>query len=438
MSTTPPPPPPPTGPSAPPPGPGGGYIPPPGAQAPPPPGGNSRRNWTIGLSIGAVLLVIAIIAAVLAFSSDDAEAGEVFLDPTSDVGRDPFTDSVAGPDIEPIAAGSTPATSAGGPVEVRSRPGSEPGLYGGTQNQAQCDRRQLIDFLAANPDKAAAWAGVQGIGTNQVEDYILDLTSMQLRVDTRVTNHGFRNGRATTYQTVLQAGTAVLVDIRGIPRARCACGNPLTPPVAISTRPTYTGTRWSGFSQTNIQVVVVQQTVNVFILTDVDTGEDFERPVGTDGEDDQPVGGEPPDTTVPDTVPPTTSAPAPPQDFGGANDVQIDLTWTGDDDLDIHVIDPNGEELFFGSPTTSTGGVLEGGDDVPGCGDTGSHDERAFWPAGSAPSGGYQVWVEDFGACDDDGASFSYQITVGGQVLGGDSGFLTPGDQSATQSFSVS
>ena len=31
--------------------------------------------------------------------------------------------------------------------------GGEPGLYGGTRNISSCDRRQLIDFLMANPDK---------------------------------------------------------------------------------------------------------------------------------------------------------------------------------------------------------------------------------------------------------------------------------------------
>jgi hypothetical protein len=38
-----------------------------------------------------------------------------------------------------------------------------------------------------------------------------------LQRDTRVTNHGFRNGRATPTQSILQAGTAVLVDEYGVP-----------------------------------------------------------------------------------------------------------------------------------------------------------------------------------------------------------------------------
>ena len=30
---------------------------------------------------------------------------------------------------------------------------------------------------------------------------------------------------------VLQAGTAVMVDDRGVPRAKCSCGNPLREPI---------------------------------------------------------------------------------------------------------------------------------------------------------------------------------------------------------------
>ena len=56
--------------------------------------------------------------------------------------------------------------------------------------------------------------------------YLRGLTSVVLRADTQVTNHGFRDARVTGFQSVLQAGTAVLVDNRGVPRVRCACGSP--------------------------------------------------------------------------------------------------------------------------------------------------------------------------------------------------------------------
>ena len=202
----------------------------------------------IALVGGAALLVIALVVGVLVLTADDeASAGEIFLDPAGETGSDPFTDSVSvsGQDTG-ITGTATGGGSTGDTVEVVSATGSEPGLYGGTQDQSTCDREQLITFLTANQDKARAWAGVQGIAVGDLAEYIASLTPMRLRFDTRVTNHGFRDGRATAYQTVLQAGTAVLVDAQGIPRARCACGNPLVEPQATATAPPMAATtpRW--------------------------------------------------------------------------------------------------------------------------------------------------------------------------------------------------
>ena len=433
-----PPPGPPRGPAGPPPGGYGyGYQPPPG----PPPPKRSNTGLIVGIAVGVVVLLIAATVGVLVLTQDEAEAGEIFLAPATEIGDDPFTDSVANPDNRAVASQGTTGTSAGGPVEVRSAAGSEPGLYGGTQDQAQCDRRQMIDFLTANPDKGRAWAGVQGIAFDDLEDYILGLTSMQLRTDTRVTNHGFRDGRATTIQTVLQAGTAVLVDRQGIPRARCACGNPLTPPTAMSSRPTFRGPQWTGFSPSSLTVIQVDVTVEIFVITDLDTGDPFTRPPGTDGDDDQPGDGtdDTDDTVPPDTVPPATLPPdtLPPDDLGGDNDVDIILTWGGNDDLDLHVIEPSGEELSFSTPTTSTGGTLVGGDDVPDCADTGSHGEEAFWGPGQALPGTYQLYVRNFNACDQDGANYDLQVSVNGEFVAGDTGVLTPGSDSAVITFEV-
>lgn len=98
-----------------------------------------------------------------------------------------------------------------------------------------------IAVLTAEPDKNNAFASVLDIDPSRVPAYLRGLTPVQLRLDTRVTNHGFRDGAATSYQAVLQAGTAVLVDDHGVPRVRCACGNPLLPPVALKGNPQQKG-----------------------------------------------------------------------------------------------------------------------------------------------------------------------------------------------------
>jgi hypothetical protein len=63
-----------------------------------------------------------------------------------------------------------------------------------------------------------------------VSRYIRSLKPVTLTVDTRVTNHSYINGRAVPFQSILAAGSAVLVDKYGRPVVRCKCGNPLTYP----------------------------------------------------------------------------------------------------------------------------------------------------------------------------------------------------------------
>jgi len=78
-----------------------------------------------------------------------------------------------------------------------------------------------------------------------VADYVATLEPRVLLHDTRVTNHGFSGGRAVPLQSVLQAGTAVLVDAVGVPLTRCACGNPLAPPGASGSE-VMSGPSWPG------------------------------------------------------------------------------------------------------------------------------------------------------------------------------------------------
>ncbi|MDP9075618.1 MAG: hypothetical protein M3N98_15905 [Actinomycetota bacterium] len=249
------------------------------------------------------MVVIALIVAlvlVVASRGDKKKPlasgpGEIFLTPASSQGSAPFTPSVAAPPPTSATTTSTtptsgaPATAATptGPVTARASSGAEPGLYGGTKNVSTCNKQQMIDYLAANPSKAAAWAAAEGISVSEVSSYIEGLTPVRLRYDTRVTNHGYSNGTAYPIQEVLQAGTAVLVDAYGYPRARCFCGNPLTPPEAVSTTPRYLGPPWEGFEPTSTRLVTPSvKIITVIQIIDSDTGKLVGRPVGTDGRND--------------------------------------------------------------------------------------------------------------------------------------------------------
>jgi hypothetical protein len=303
-------------------------------------------------ALAVVAAIVAIGLVVAGGGSDDDDAGpsevvgaaapgEIFLQPVSEPGPDPFTPSAAAPAPRSTIPASTPITLAPrdatgsaptapvfttvpattgptsgspGPIAVAAMPGATPGLYGGTRDQSRGDQKQKIEYLDANPDKAAAWAAVQGIGVDQLASYLEGLTPVVLRSDTRVTNHGFRNGRATPLQSILQAGTAVLVDEFGTPRARCACGNPLLPPRPIPSAPTYKGSPWPGFSPANVTVINASTTViNIITIIDIRTGEPFGRPTGPQPGPDQPLpGATAPGATAPagtGTTPTPTGAP---------------------------------------------------------------------------------------------------------------------------------
>jgi hypothetical protein len=240
--------------------------PPPGAPPVPSPTVARRGSWITPVAIAVVglLVVGATVAVGGGFGAGDGSAtGEIFLETAASLGRSPFTEPV---DPAPTTT-TTAVTPAPAPVSAPTSgvvpPGGSP-PYGGSGDNSVCDREKLIGFLTSNPSQARAWAGVLGVSVDQIPAYVRSLTPTVLLYDTRVTNHGFADGRATSFQSVLQAGTAVLVDGRGDPVVRCRCGNPLQPPVAVS-RPVLTGTPWPGFSPTAVVAVNNGMTVTVVI-----------------------------------------------------------------------------------------------------------------------------------------------------------------------------
>jgi hypothetical protein len=263
----------------------------------------SSANWSRTLIAGLVAVVViglVVGVVVIASGSDDpAEATEVYTEPISTAGADPFSPAVGtDEEIPPVQVDGT-----------QTFEGNHVGLYGGTLNQSSCDKEQLVVFLRQNPDKAAAWAGVLGISTTQISTYVAGLTPVILRSDTLVTNHGYANGQATVIPAVLQAGTAVLIDDKGFPVTKCYCGNPLTPPDYYTPQwqPRWRGPTWPGFSGTSITIIQSTTTIiDTFVLVDPRTRQPFDRPRGSDGSRDTPVN--PPSTTT-TTAPTTTTLP---------------------------------------------------------------------------------------------------------------------------------
>ncbi|MEY9949883.1 DUF6777 domain-containing protein [Kitasatospora sp. GAS1066B] len=268
-------------------------------QGPRPPWWHRRRSLAAAAVLVAVVAGLAVILVERQPESSGATgsaAPEVTLQAAGDPGRDPYTPSVAvppsgSPSASPAPSASPVAVSASaGPGGVRTVNGGSAGLYGGTEQAAGCDVAELSDFLTSHTDRGHAWAAAEGIDIGGIPEYLSTLTPVVLRVDTRVTNHGFVDGAGTGFQSVLQAGSAVLVDDRGVPRARCACGNPLLAPTTDAAAPQYAGGPWPAFDAG--AVVVVQPApapVGSLVLVDQNTGQLFTRPVGGTGTGDRPT-----------------------------------------------------------------------------------------------------------------------------------------------------
>jgi hypothetical protein len=118
-----------------------------------------------------------------------------------------------------------------------------------------------------------------------------------------------------------------------------------------------------------------------------------------------------------------------------SGDVQISLMWNNQNDLDLHVIDPTGEQIFFKRRKSSSGGELDvdmNADPRKGLSD--QPVENVYWPAGGAPLGNYKVYVnyyKNHGAPDP--TDFIVGVLVGGSASIAGSG---PGAQEFTGSIS--
>ncbi len=290
-----------------------GDVPPPGAPPPAAPttgdGDGEGKGGSTKVIVG-IVAVIALIAGafvvITQLGDDEAAAASVSLESIGSEGPNPFFASIA-----PQPSGSLMAfAEQGAPsddevtddeparddvsdpdeqvqVGYRTVDGSVAGLYGGTLNEASCDPDQLAGLLAAEEDKAQAWADVLEIDPADIDAYIDRLTPVNLGSDTRVVNHGFRDGEATPRQAILQRGSAVLVDSVGVPRVNCYSGAPLRQPQAIEGDEEYSGDEWDAFEPDEVAVVDdAPSELDSFDLRDVETGELFNRPVGSRGESD--------------------------------------------------------------------------------------------------------------------------------------------------------
>ncbi|GHV51414.1 hypothetical protein AGMMS49579_06660 [Spirochaetia bacterium] len=78
-----------------------------------------------------------------------------------------------------------------------------------------------------------------------------------------------------------------------------------------------------------------------------------------------------------------------------SGDVRISLLWNNRNDLDLHVVNPRQEEIFYGHKQDAAGGFLDVDMNVRG--ESTKPVENIFWAQDTAPQGKYRVYVQNYG-----------------------------------------
>lgn len=97
-----------------------------------------------------------------------------------------------------------------------------------------------------------------------------------------------------------------------------------------------------------------------------------------------------------------------------AQQVQVTLTWNALVDLDLHVVEPDGEEIYYGHPVSATGGALDR-DSNPSCLLDGTNTEDIIWTT-NAPAGVYNVFVDFYADCSLGGVNYTVTSRSSGQA----------------------
>ena len=124
----------------------------------------------------------------------------------------------------------------------------------------------------------------------------------------------------------------------------------------------------------------------------------------------------------------------------GTGAVQVSLTWYVNDedgvDMDLHLTEPGGFEIYFGATQSPNGGFLDQ-DDI--CGDFRNGTTENIFYSTNPPVGSYTVKVRYYGDCNSD--NNTQQFTVRTVVQGVTQYFdrsLTPQTEMDVATFSVS
>lgn len=93
----------------------------------------------------------------------------------------------------------------------------------------------------------------------------------------------------------------------------------------------------------------------------------------------------------------------------GTGEIQVSVSWDAASDVDLHVIDPAQDEIYYGEDTSPSGGRLDL-DSNAGCALDHVNNENITWEGRTPPRGQYIVRLDYFSSCGV--AQTKYVVTV--------------------------
>jgi uncharacterized protein YfaP (DUF2135 family) len=119
----------------------------------------------------------------------------------------------------------------------------------------------------------------------------------------------------------------------------------------------------------------------------------------------------------------------------GSGALTITATWDVLADVDLHVVEPSGTEIYWANPgPTASGGALDTDADQECKASPGGNKETVQWPS-NPPNGTYTVRLDYYDSCRVAATNYTVTISDGKTTLPAITGTLTgPGDVGANGS----